>query len=220
MNCLILGASGKIGKVLLKNLIAMPSDLVLGVQFNSNSSFLDELGLNSTQETWPLEFDLNNKKIIAFKVDFNNTTDLHEFSNYIKNRFNEVDIIINLLSTFVESSIDTEESIIKNIIDTNFLNQSLFFKDIHKILSKTFIVEFLDYSIFEPYLNKYFWYSVSRYGMFGFMKTFEKYLKKNNYKTKFLYVFPKIIKGEKDIEELSKIVINAIVSRSDGEIIF
>jgi|GEM_PF-2334812 len=220
MICLLLGASGKIGRVFLKELISSSYFDTFVVQFNSNHSFLNELGVTEILSGFPTKLKLNNGNLVVYKVNFSDVEEVKGFARDLVFKFSKVDVILNFLSDFSKSGIQIEENEITKILDTNFMNQSLFFREIREILREAFVVQFLDYSVFDPYPDKYFWYSVSRYCMFGFMKTFEKYLKKNGYGTKFLYVFPKVVERDEKINELFKVVFELMLKREEGEIIF
>ncbi len=220
MICLILGASGKIGKVFLKELISSSYFDTLVIQFNSNSSFLSELGISEVPSGFPSKVRLNGKDLVMYKVDFSNLEEVKGFACDFALKFRKVNVIVNFLSAFSESSIQIEESEIVRILDINFMNQSLFFREIVELLKEAFVVQFLDYSVFDAYADKYFWYSVSRYCMFGFVKTFEKYLKKRGYGAKFLYVFPKVVEGQEKINELLTLIIELTLRGEEGEIIF
>lgn len=190
MTTIILGASGKIGRFLVEKIISkelLPNTTTLILQYNTSSI---------TYQSTP------NLEIIPIKMDI---LSLENIKNFISQLPSNIDILINLLSIFEKTPLNTSNNSIMRTLEGNFTNQTILLKELLQKKPKT-IIQFLDYSIKELYTKKYFWYSVSRSALFSFYKHLEKYTLENNQKIKIIYILPKII----DKEEHFKTLLNSI----------
>ncbi len=188
MNVVILGASGKIGKFIYQKvsqgrLIPQTKNLIL--QFNKNRI----KKLPSKIKTKMIKMNILSKKSI---------------NKFIKKLPEEINVLINLLSTFEETPFQTDNKKIEKTIISNFLNQAILLKEILPKVENGIIFQFLDVCVNTPYTKNYFWYSVSKNALFSFFKHFEEYKKNNNLPYKIVYILPKNIKnnGYKEIENI------------------
>lgn len=192
MNTLILGASGKVGRYLSKEIVSkkiLPKTQNLHLQGNLNISDLENLPSEGT-----------NLKII--KANFYLLDEVKKLLSEIPRK---IDIFVNLLSVFEESKYDTEFEKIDRIIKINFHNQVIFLKEILPRVNRGVVVQFLDECVRRPYIDKYFWYSVSRSALYSFYQNYREYALDNGIIQRIILLFPKHIQ-ENDYQVLAKII--------------
>ncbi len=189
VDCLILGASGKVGKYIVKQI---QENKILS-QFNN---FI--LHYNSNK------IETNSPRFHLLKCDFTFQEEIDRLIEKLGN-FN-IQLIINLASSFVESPITKGWDEAQKLIFSNSINQMYLFTKLINKLEKFFIIQVLDVSIKKPYSNKYFWYSISRLALFGFFKTLKKNKLANDKEIKFSLIFPKLIEENRDFEKISLLI--------------
>ncbi|MGC8870434.1 MAG: SDR family NAD(P)-dependent oxidoreductase [Brevinematia bacterium] len=190
MTGIILGASGKIGKMLLKY-----------IPQSRNLNF-SHLILQSNSQEVEIPEEIENISTLI-KCNFSNIDEINNFLGIIPNR---VDILFNLVSIFEETPLHTQIDKIEEVLKVNFLNQVLLLEKLLPKLDGGRIIQFLDYCIFSPYTKRYFWYSISRIALFDFYRVLSKYFYENMDLIKILLIVPKIIQTEKDFSKITKII--------------
>ncbi|MGC8767190.1 MAG: SDR family NAD(P)-dependent oxidoreductase [Brevinematia bacterium] len=190
MTGIILGASGKIGKMLLKY-----------IPQSRNLNF-SHLILQSNSQEVEIPEEIENISTLI-KCNFSNIDEINNFLGMIPNR---VDILFNLVSIFEETPLHTQIDKIEEVLKVNFLNQVLLLEKLLPKLDGGRIIQFLDYCIFSPYTKRYFWYSISRIALFDFYRVLSKYFYENMDLIKILLIVPKIIQTEKDFSKITKII--------------
>ncbi|MCX8029306.1 MAG: hypothetical protein N2712_04845 [Brevinematales bacterium] len=191
MKVLILGASGKIGKfitdkIINKNILENTKELYL--HYNNN----------------PIKTESIPKSIFVKQVRLD-LLDMDNIKNFVTLLPSKIDVFINLLSLFEESRFDCDFSIVQKTISINFSNQVLLLREILPKVSGGVIIQFLDTSIQSPYVEKYFWYSVSRRALYNFYKEYIEYATKNKFDQHIAFVFPKMVKTQEELNQITNI---------------
>lgn len=187
---IILGGSGKIGKKLL-NYISTSKKL------NFSNLIIQS---NSKEPEIPTELE---KIATSVKCDFSK---VEEVENLLKTIPQKIDVLFNLISLFEETPLNAKRSQIEQILKVNFLNQAIFLKELLTSIEVDRIIQFLDYCILSPYTKRYFWYSISRMGMFDFYKGLSKYFYENKKEVKMLILLPRLIETENEFKQIAKTI--------------
>ncbi|MEN2998641.1 MAG: hypothetical protein ABDH28_06375 [Brevinematia bacterium] len=191
MNVVILGASGKVGRYLYKEILKnnlLPQTKHLFLQFNSNK--IEAPQINTTKKIDLLEMNILSVKSIK---------------RFLEKLPQKIDILINLLSIFDETPYQTTNKRIRITIKANFLNQvSLLSKILPRVIGGT-VIQFFDYCVKKPFSGKYFWYSVSKNAIYIFYKHFEDFAKASGQNYRLIYFLPKYVK-ETDYEKIKDII--------------
>lgn len=206
MNVLILGATGKFGKYLSKEIVSKKILLKTQNLYLQGNLNVEDLEYLSAEE-------LNIK---VFKSDFYLLDDLKRLISEMPQK---IDVFINLLSVFEESKYSSEIESVDRVLRINFHNQVLFLKETLPRVGGGVVVQFLDECVRKPYVSKYFWYSVSRSALYSFYQNYKEYATRNFVKQRVVLLFPEYIK-ESDYQSLSKTIDKYCASEvSDFEII-
>ncbi|MFN4245038.1 MAG: hypothetical protein ACK4F9_02685 [Brevinematia bacterium] len=198
MNVVILGASGKIGNFIYQEISQgnlLPQTKYLILQFNRNKI----KKIPSNIQTKIIKMNILSKKSIK---------------GFVKQLPETIDILINLLSTFEETPYQTSNEKIEKTIISNFLNQIILLKEMSPKIENSIIFQFLDVCVNDPYIKKYFWYSVSKSALLSFFKHLEKYKKNNNLPYKIVYILPKKLKNE-DYTKIKNLISSCLENKDN-----
>lgn len=169
MNIVITGASRGIGKAIALKFATQQHNVII---CSRDKEKLEEL-------------TLQNNAISTFVCDVSKKEDIEKFGNFVLEKFNTIDVLINNAGIFLPGKILAEEDgILEQQIETNLYSAYYISKKIipKMIIAKSgFIFNMCSVASLKAYENGGS-YSISKFALLGFSKALREELKEYNIK--------------------------------------
>lgn len=171
MNVIITGGSKGIGKAIASIFAQNQANIIIAAR---NKEELEKTSIELS--------NLTGLEVNFFAVDLAQKKSLMEFSDYCKNQFKSIDVLVNNAGVFIPSTFETEEGILEQSIATNlysayYLTQQLL--PVLKVQKKAHIFNICSVASIKAYPSS-FAYTISKHALYGFARTLRIYLQNTN----------------------------------------